>query len=427
MIEAINKVVSRFDYFYIFVMVIYMGQATPETSRMVTTLSGNPVPLLFPIILTYILCKRNKVSFRNKRFLGILAIYGLWAIFSLLKYEIFTTEELSYHFFMVYAIIIAYIQNQIYGYRLLPIYERVMVWFCKIALFFWIIVLLIPASTSFFRLFQETNMGNNVLYIFTLMDPVKGLSKQGILRNAGCSWEPGRFAIMLTLDIFCNLCQNGIKFRKNSNIWWLLLALISTMSTTGFVSVLVTYSIFLIRKINLKSIFIFLFVMLPIVYGISQLDFMFNKINDKIIKAQDVSYLEDSFEWAAKTMEKGQYRGSIDRLDAIPFEWMNLMNDPILGYSRNFEHSFFRTHITTNYALANGLVKILGMYGFILGIFFFIILFLSSRKLAEDSYEKRTWGLAILICLSAISYQILSIPIFTTFWFYGVFNPQKKR
>ena len=93
MIEAINKVVSRFDYFYIFVMVIYMGQATPETSRMVTTLSGNPVPLLFPIILTYILCKRNKVSFRNKRFLGILAIYGLWAIFSLLKYEIFTDRK----------------------------------------------------------------------------------------------------------------------------------------------------------------------------------------------------------------------------------------------------------------------------------------------------------------------------------------------
>lgn len=419
--ETEEKPIGRFDYFYIFVMVIYMAQATPETCRMVAELSGNPIPLLLPIVLTYILCTKNYVSFRNKKLWVLLGVYCLWAMLSLLKYKVFSIGEISYHFFMVYAIFIAYIHNQVYGYRILDIYEQTMVWFCKVAILLWLAVVLVPSSSSLFHLFQETSMGTNVLYVFTLMDPEKGMSQFGIIRNAGCSWEPGRFAIMISLAVFCNLCQNGIRFRKNSNIWWFLMALASTMSTTGFASVLAIYSLFLIKRFDTKSVFMFLFIMLPVIYGVSQLDFMSEKINRKFVRAQDVSYLKDSFEWNSQTKKKGKYLGSIDRFDAIPFEWMNIKNDPILGYSRNVEHSYFRTHLTSNYQLANGLFKIPAMYGIFLGTFFFVILFISSKRLAEDSSEKRNVGLFIVFCMSAISYQVLSIPIFTTFWFYGLF------
>ena len=57
---------DRFSIFYMLIMVIYMGQATPETSRMIGGLSGNPIPLLIPIILTFILCQKNPISFRNR-------------------------------------------------------------------------------------------------------------------------------------------------------------------------------------------------------------------------------------------------------------------------------------------------------------------------------------------------------------------------
>ena len=162
--------------------------------------------------------------------------------------------------------------------------------------------------------------------------------------------------------------------------------------------------------------------MLPIVYGLLQLDFMGDKIEDRITKAQDVSRLYEQFDYHNANEDEGTYLGSIDRFEAMTFEWMNLMHDPILGYGRNFEHSFFYTDITTNFRLANGLVKILSNYGILLGLFFFFILIKSSIQLARDSCEKRTLGLFLLLCLCAISYQILSIPIFTTFWFYGIFR-----
>lgn len=426
---GVNKLkgYDRFSIFYMFVMIIFMAQATPETSRMVGNLSGNPIPLLIPIILTFILCRKNPISFRNRNLFIVIVLYSVWAICSLLKYGDFSTQELSYHFFMIYAIIIAYIHNKVFGYKIVPIYENIMVLFCKIAFWLWLIAVLVPASSFFFRLFPETGYGNSILYLFTWMDPAKGQVYSGIIRNAGCSWEPGRFAIMVTLAMFCNLCQNGIKFKKNKNIWWFIIALVTTQSTTGFVSALILYTIFLIKKFNLKYIIITLIIMVPVVYGIVQLDFMGEKITTKMTGAQDVSQRDQTFAYAATQYEEGEYVGSIDRFDAMVFEWMNVKNDPILGYSRNVEHSYFRTNISNNYVLANGLVKVFGMYGIFLGFYFFYILYRSSKKIAQDSNAQRILAMFILFCLSAISYQVLAIPVFTTFWFYGLFSQMKTN
>lgn len=417
---------GSFEVAYMFVMIIYMAQATPETSRMIGSISGNPIPLLLPIVLTYILWKKHPISFNNKKLHILLTIYTLWAFCSLIKYDIYTTEELSYHLFMIYAIIIAYIHNRVFRYKLLPIYENILVILCKIAIIGWIIAVLIPDSASFFRLFPETRYGNHLLYLFNWMDPTKGQIYSGLLRNAGCSWEPGRFAIMVTLAIFCNLCQNGVKFKNNKNIWWLLIALITTQSTTGYFTTIIIYIVFVIKKFNLKYALISLLIITPIVYGVMQLNFMSEKIFNKLKDSQDVSRLEQQFKWSKSQYGKGEYRGSIDRFDAMFFEWINITHDPILGYSRNFDHSYFKTNITSNYVLANGLLKIIGMYGIPLGLYFFYILFQSSINIAKQSKTKRPLGLFILMCLFAVSYTIFSVPVFTTFWFYGFFVPSKN-
>ena len=420
--KSLFSLYGRFEIIYMLVMVIYMAQATQETSRMVGGISGNPIPLLLPILLTYVLWRKHPISFHNKKLYLVLGVYCVWAVCSLVKYGDFSAQELSYHFFMIYAIVIAYIHNQIFGKNLLPIYENILVLLCKIAIVGWLIAVLIPPSAAFFRLFPETRYGNNVLYLFNWMDPVKGQIYSGILRNAGCSWEPGRFAIMVTLAIFCNLCHNGVKFRGNKNIWWLLAALVTTQSTTGFFVAIVMYLIFIVKKINLKYIFIAVFIMIPMIYGLLQLDFMGDKIMSRLVSAQDISRFDAQFDYYSQEETEGKYLGSLDRFDAMAFEWLNFTHDPILGYGRNLKHSYFYTDITTNFRLANGLMNIFSAFGIILGFFFFYILYKSSVIIAEDSRAKRKIGLMLIFCLSAISYQILSVPIFTSFWFYGVFR-----
>ena len=412
------KKYGRFEIFYMLVMVIYMAQATPETGRMIGVLSGNPIPFLLPIILTYILWKKHPISFKNKKLYLILAIYSIWAICSLIKYGNYTTEELSYHFFMVYAIVIAYIHNKIYGYTLIPIYEQLLVFFCKIAIGGWLIAVLIPASSSFFHLFPETAFGNHVLYLFNWMDPAKGQIYSGIIRNAGCSWEPGRFAIMVTLAIFCNLCQNRIKFRNNKNIWWLLIALITTQSTTGYITALVLYTIFMVKKFNFKYISLFILVMIPVIYGLMQLDFMAEKIDDRFkINEVNERFLESE---AYYSRHEGLDRHiALDRFQSIYFEWKNFLNDPILGYSRDFRKSLFAQSFISDYGLTGGLVSILSQYGIFLGLFIYYLLFHSSFCISRQFKYNKKYVLAICLILSSISYPIFGIPIFTTFWFYG--------
>lgn len=412
------KKYGRFEFFYMLVMVIYMAQATPETGRMVGTLSGNLIPFLLPIVLTYILWRKHPISFNDRKFYFVLVIYGIWAICSLIKYGIYTTEELSYHFFMVYAIVIAYIHNKIYGYTLVPIYEQILVFFCKIAIGGWLIAVLIPVSSSFFHLFPETAFGNHVLYLFNWMDPAKGQIYSGIIRNAGCSWEPGRFAIMVTLAIFCNLCQNGIKFRNNKNIWWLLVALITTQSTTGYLIALVLYTIFMVKKFNFKYVSLFILVMMPIIYGLMRLDFMAEKIDDRFkINEVNERFLESE---AYYSRHEGLDRHiALDRFQSIYFEWKNFLNDPILGYSRDFRKSLFAQSFISDYGLTGGLVSILSQYGIFLGLFIYYLLFHSSFCISRQFKYNKKYALAICLILSSISYPIFGIPIFTTFWFYG--------
>ena len=160
---------SIYEYLYLFVMVIYMAQMTFDTGRMVGGLSGNPIPFLIPIVLTIILLIRNPISFDNMRLWGLMGMMAIWSVAICFKFHFFATENLSYYFFLFYAIFIAFIHVCVYRRKLFPIYEHIMVVFSVISLCLWGISVLFPWSEGFFRVFPETPNGNNVLYLFHLL------------------------------------------------------------------------------------------------------------------------------------------------------------------------------------------------------------------------------------------------------------------
>ena len=108
MIKILKKTYCpTFEYLYLFVMVIYMAQMTPETGRMVGTLSGNPIPFLIPIFLTIILLYRHPISFNNKKLWQFVGIMFCWSLAVCYKFHDFSSENLSYYFFLFYAIFIS--------------------------------------------------------------------------------------------------------------------------------------------------------------------------------------------------------------------------------------------------------------------------------------------------------------------------------
>ena len=418
-----KKSTKKFDWWYMFILVIYMGMATPETSRMDNTLSGNPIPLVLPIILTWILYVKHHVNFKSTDLKIILFLYLIWSILSFAKWKEYSMSEFSYYFFPLYNILVAYVQVRAFGKELIPLYENIIVVFAKISIVFWLIYILhIPILDDMATIFPDFSMGNSILYLFS-WNNLSLLPPGGTgYRNPGCAWEPGRFAIMLVLGVYCNICLNGIKFNRNKNIFWLFAAILSTFSTTGVITVIVLYLITLFKKINTKTILIFI-ALTPLLYGIYSLDFIGEKVTLKLEESQDISRLFGQFSYNSGNHQEGEYLGSIDRFDAAVFEAINLYNDPILGYSNNFKHSFFYRELTTNYSLAHGTIKVLSTYGLIFGLIIYYWLFRSSKIISFLYPHSQRFALALIFILSAISYRVFAIPVFTSFWLFGIFYP----
>lgn len=410
---------SLYEYLYLFVMVIYMAQMTPDTGRMVGRLSGDPIPLLIPIVLTIILLIRNPISFAHRRLWGLVGIMLCWSIAVCYKLHDFSSSNLSFYFFLVYAIIIAFIHVRVYGRNLFLIYEHIMVVFSAISLVLWGMSVLNPSINSLFLRFPETSAGNNVFYLFNWMNPVKGQVYGSLIRNAGCSWEPGRFAIMLLPAILINLTREGIKFRNNKRIIILLTALASTVSTTGYSVALLIYVFFQLREISAKSI-ASLFIALPLVIHIYSFDFMGEKVENKANFEGLTSEVMHDIDYNEQ-MYGDEYLGSFDRFESAYFDWINFQQEPLLGYGRNTEHSWFSQEISENFFLTGGLVKILSQYGIIIGVFLYALLFYSSYKISLTCRHKQSFIFAVALITSSISYPVFSIPVFTAFWLYGLF------
>lgn len=409
-----------FEYLYLFVMVIYMAQMTADSGRMVGGLLGNPIPLLIPIILTAILLFRNPISFVHSKLWTFVGIMICWSAAVCYKLQDFSSSNLSYYVFLFYAIFIAFIHIRVYGRDLFAIYEHIMVVFATISLCLWGISVIMPFANEFFRLFPETNYGNNVLYLFNWMDPSKGQIYGSIIRNAGCSWEPGRFAVMLLPAILINISRKGITFRDNKRVIILLIALATTMSTTGYSIVLLLYALYWLNELNAKNILSFLFIALPLSIFILSLDFMGSKIQNKINyegltrqRIHNINYNEQTF--------GDEYLGSLDRFESAYFDWVNFQQEPLLGYGKNTDHSWFYQKISKNFYLTGGLVKGFSQYGIFVGLFLYIILFYSSIKISRTSWHQHRYAMAIILLVSSISYSLFCIPIYTAFWLYGLF------
>lgn len=421
MIKILNKIYCPiFEYLYLFVMVIYMAQMTPETGRMVGSLSGNPIPFLIPIVLTIILLFRHPISFNHKKLWFFSSIMLVWSIAVCTKWDDYSNSNLSYYFFLFYAIFIAYIHIRVYGRDMFPIYEHIMVVLSSISLVLWGMSLILPFTSDYFYMFPETRFGNNVLYLYNWMDPAKEQMYDSLIRNAGCSWEPGRFAIMLIPAILINLSREGVKFHKNTRMIVLLVALASTISTTGYSIAILLYAIYWFEKITVKRGLYFVVLVLPICWYLFSLDFMTEKIQDRADFEGLTNESLANYEYHAEK-SGDETIGALDRFESAYFDWTNFQQEPLLGYGRNVDYSWFRQEITRNFELTGGLVKMFSQYGVFIGILLYLILFFSSFKISRMFPHQRKIAFALALLLCTISYPIFIVPIFTAFWLYGLF------
>lgn len=227
--------------------------------------------------------------------------------------------------------------------------------------------------------------------------------KQHHLRNCGMFWEPGAFAGIITLAIALNLNElPRIWSKYKFKVIVILVALITTQSTTGYLVLFVIalyYLLFFVKSNILKFSFCILLTFTAIVvYESSEF------LKEKVEHQSQVS-LE---------LDQGEF--SNNRFGSLVFDFHYIKKHPIIGnglheitrYADNPEIIQF-INFGGELVNANGFSNSLAS----LGIPFLIAYFMLIYHAAKKFNSKVAIIVVITIMLSFFSEQWLKYPLFT--------------
>jgi hypothetical protein len=409
--------ISFFEYLYVFVLIIYAGHANTFVEYLVVM--ENPVGVFLPIVLSVILATKWNIIF-NKQF--YLLIFGFFIYFMAIsiKYKEIHPNLLLLNlwtFFIVYASVKAL------KFNLFRIYEYLLYGLSIIGLLMWILQTILGGD-SLFNYFSSILSNDSFSYVSgrgltAIIYSVQPTSASLLFnylppRNCGFAWEPGGFAVYLCLAIFINLFVANPDPKGKIRFWVLLLALISTQSTTGYaIFTIIMLFYYLNKKLNIVLL------ILPIIITASififSLPFMSNKIISLVNETNEIDLIvAESI--GIETQEAPQ------RFTSFMIAIRDFYNNPILGLG-SFKEESWTSKIGANISPITGIGNLLANYG-IIGFLFFIILSIKTSFLFSKYFSfKGNLLIFFIILFISISYSIILFPLVMCFWMFAFFEP----
>lgn len=407
-----------FDYIFIFILIIYAGNATVFVRSLNTweDISG----ILFICLFTLFYGIKNKIRL-SKSFNILVISFIIYTVALTIKFG-----EAHYRFLGIYLISfwIAYITITALKSRFFIIFEEIMYYLCIISLFFWSILQLIPDQLSNLLdslAFSEPGSGNvktNIIFytindVTVVADYVINFGSINLFRNSGFAWEPGAFATFIVLAIYIHFIK--IKFNKLINKRFLvyLVALITTFSTTGYGIFIV---LIMLYTYNQQAKYRAIYLIVSAIIGVYVLSLSF--MSDKII---DLS-VDDSSELIESSVNN-DIKYSPQRITSFLIDFKDFLNNPILGYGGHDEE-MWTAKLGAEIATISGIGKILARFGLV-GTIFFVVMLYRSSKLQAQVLRYKGWGFHFLtIIMISISYSLIEHPLLMCFWMTALFYPK---
>lgn len=182
-------------------------------------------------------------------------------------------------------------------------------------------------------------------------------------RNSGMFWEPGAFQgylIMVPLMFIDNLSLLWKRYKKQCVI--LIIALLSTFSTTGYIAFAMVLMYYVTMKLRNKFARVILVPVLlfSLLYAYSNLDFLGAKIDKHIERATSGNI-------------------TVDRLGSAILDWHYIQKHPLIGngladITRYEDHMMYKELIG---GFSNGFTDVVAKFGIVFIIAYFILLYRS--------------------------------------------------
>lgn len=375
------------------------------------SISGNPffsgdlVPIfVFLYSLTVFSFRKKRI---NKNEIPFFLILTLVLIFQSLKFNFFPITTLLGVYIRVLT---AYLVVKILDFKFIISYIKVLYFLSITSIVFYIINNL---SINILTPISINTSGIESLYprysVFGLFTYIPGYS----IRNSGPFWEPGAFSGYLVLALFFNYF-NPIKYKKNKQLV-LLTTIVTTMSTTGYICILIFYLLVYQKKI--KNLFIKFFVSLLFIgaaaNGFTEIDFLWNKIQTQYTAIDENS--------DGETEGSGRFLSVIKDLDDIEGHEF---------FGRGFHSKTRFKYTIKNQIRTVGLTDIMVKMGLLFFIFMMHMLFSSFKHFfyfhnIQSQFLLFSFFVCILVTLTSQVY--FDFALFWCFLFLKFVYPKKKR
>lgn len=406
---------TLFDYLFVLVLIIYGGLASTFVRTFGTE---KPLAILIPVALSGIMVLRYKVVFNKQIFLLIL-FFVLYHFALYIKYQ--SIYPILFGQLLV-NFLVTYITVKALKFSFFLIYEYLLTWLAAIALFMWIIqlglggdnLLDLAGSIPSINTFSAVTGGGINIIIYSIQPYAQVIaSNSAFARNCGFAWEPGGFAVFLNIALFIKIFYTSSEKKFNTRFWILLLALLSSQSTTGYVIFILIMIFYLLQK-NIKYILLLFPVLILLITLMISLPFMREKIVQNFKEASQVDILVE--ESIGRESAVGP-----QRFASFVIAFRDFMDNPLFGYGGEGEERWFRK-INSNIVPISGIGNLLAQYGLSGFIFFIAILTGSSRAFARNFNFKGEYLFFLIMIMITISYSVIFVPVIMSFWMFSLFE-----
>lgn len=282
--------------------------------------------LIFPVVLCTYLNRGYKIS---GKMLIVVTAFALLYSLQAFKWNAPITSIIQPTLQIFTVLLFARIIYQ----RFNQVFVNIILFFATISLVIWCISM-IPAGYSFMfnlsqglpqygveNLWEVRDLGETMYtcYFFSYGNLGNSFyANTGIVRNCGPFWEGGRFTIFLTIALMIRLYNNPKKLFDKKNII-LLLANITTFSTTGYIAIAILFIGYVaIQKKGAGTKVLLIMLISSAVIIMSRLEFMSDKI---ISQMNDLSNTDSRF-------------------GAMVYHFMQISQSPIIGYGSHLDKAF---------------------------------------------------------------------------------------
>lgn len=412
--QQVDYTVSSLDYLFVFLCVIMLGSATIYTEGGLENFgfgrgmgSESLVGKVAMFILSLLLLNKHGIRMAQCFDKTIVFILLIFAFLQYAKYGFLSTYSVVRMMNVYFASVLIFV----YRNKFIYILEDVIYKLAFIDLVLWIILVISPsvidAMMSLSPIKGSGLVEGNSWFVFA-----KGWQYEIFIRNIGFAWEPGRFGSIISIGIFINMIVNNFSIKGNKHLLVLLLALLSSQSTTSYMGFIFTILVYM-YNVRRQYFIISLPIGIIAILVIMSLDFMADKMQELSIFNQDhADSFQSSLDYYATTDQFVP-----QRFDALMLEGLNILHDPLIGNASDpagYLYSVF--HV--NFSLSNGLLRIFSNMGIIIGLLYYFLVYKASKWMSQEYNYNGWWAFMGLFMIINVSYSWIFEPVFLAFVFY---------